>query len=152
MFGKDKDKGPDLNKIQSAVVAAGGAGVRNLTVRQQGDVVEIHGEADSIQSKQAAFKQITDKVGDASGVINKIQTVEQHGSRPAGASMGNLGGSAAGGGQTRSHKVAKNETLGHIAQHYYGKASMASKIFEANRNQLSDPDKIREGMTLTIPA
>jgi len=148
MFGKDKKKGPDLAKVQSALASASGAGVRNLSARQSGTVIEIYGEADSLQSKQEAFRKITDQVGDASGVVNRIQTVQGE-ARPAAASPM---ASTPGAGGARTHKVVKGETLGHIAQHYYGKASLHTKIFEANRDKVKDPDKIHEGMTLTIPA
>jgi nucleoid-associated protein YgaU len=33
-----------------------------------------------------------------------------------------------------------------------GSASAYTKIFEANRDQLSDPDKIKPGQVLKIPA
>lgn len=49
------------------------------------------------------------------------------------------------------HVVKKNETLGHIAVLYYGKASKWERIFEANRDKLSSPDMVRAGMKLTIP-
>ena len=67
MFGRDKDKGPDLNKINEAVSGASSSGVRNLSARQNGNVIEIHGQADSIAEKQNAFKTITDRVGARTG-------------------------------------------------------------------------------------
>ncbi len=36
-----------------------------------------------------------------------------------------------------------NEVVTMTAQRYYGDASKYHKIFEANRNQLHDPDKIK---------
>lgn len=154
MFGRDKNKGPDLGKINEAISSAGGSGVRNLSVRQNGNVVEIHGQANSIADKQNAFKTITDRVGDAAGVVNLIQVAAEKPAANTAASpslnMPNMTSASASGG-ARTHAVAKGETLSHIAQRYYGKASEYNRIFEANRNQLSDPDKIREGMTLTIP-
>jgi nucleoid-associated protein YgaU len=49
------------------------------------------------------------------------------------------------------HVVKRNETLGHIALFYYGKASKADLIFRANRDKLTSPDSVRVGMKLTIP-
>ena len=37
------------------------------------------------------------------------------------------------------------------AKKYYGDASKYHRIFEANRDQLSDPDKIKVGQRLRIP-
>ena len=51
----------------------------------------------------------------------------------------------------RIHEVVSGDTLGHIAQHYYGKASLYMKIFEANKDQLTDPNKIKVGQKLRIP-
>lgn len=156
MFGrKDKDEKDVLEKVQRAVQATQVPDVRDLSVRQNGTVLEIHGHANSLSAKQRAFQQITEQVGDASGVINFIQiaTEQNQQSRPAGIQFPAAGQSdTAGSGAERSHKVAKGETLSHISQHYYGKASEYMKIFNANKDQLNDPDKIREGMTLRIPA
>lgn len=51
----------------------------------------------------------------------------------------------------RTHTVAKGETLSAIAKEYYGKASDYPRIFEANRDQLKDPDLIKVGQVLKIP-
>jgi LysM repeat protein len=51
----------------------------------------------------------------------------------------------------RTYTVEKGDTLSEIAKKFYGKASEYPKIFAANRDQLSDPDKIRPGQTLKIP-
>jgi pilus assembly protein FimV len=50
-----------------------------------------------------------------------------------------------------TYTVKRGDTLSKIAKESYGDANLYNKIFEANRDQLSDPDKIREGMTLKIP-
>lgn len=52
----------------------------------------------------------------------------------------------------RTYTVAKGDTLSHIAKAHYGKASKWKAIFDANRDQLSDPDKIQPGQVLKIPA
>ena len=49
------------------------------------------------------------------------------------------------------HVVASGDTLGKIAAKYYGDASLYMTIFEANKNQLSDPNKIVPGQKLIIP-
>jgi nucleoid-associated protein YgaU len=51
----------------------------------------------------------------------------------------------------RTYTVEKGDTLSEIAQKFYGKSSEYRRIFEANRDQLSDPDKIRPGQVLKVP-
>jgi nucleoid-associated protein YgaU len=47
--------------------------------------------------------------------------------------------------------VASGDTLSKIAKNAYGDASQYMKIFNANKDQLSDPDKIQVGQKLVIP-
>ena len=63
------------------------------------------------------------------------------------------GGSGGGGGAgERTYTVAKGDTLSHIAKEHYGKASKWHAIFDANRDQIDDPDRIFPGQVLRIPA
>jgi nucleoid-associated protein YgaU len=52
---------------------------------------------------------------------------------------------------TQTHVVVAGDTLGKIAQKYYGDASLYNQIFEANRDVLKDPNKIQVGQKLRIP-
>lgn len=56
------------------------------------------------------------------------------------------------GGGEQTYTVEKGDTLSHIAKQFYGKSSKWNAIFEANRDQLDDPDKIQPGQILKIPA
>jgi nucleoid-associated protein YgaU len=56
---------------------------------------------------------------------------------------------AAGPGQ--SYTVQAGDTLSKIAKEFYGNANAYMKIFEANKDKLSDPDKIKPGQVLSIP-
>lgn len=51
----------------------------------------------------------------------------------------------------RIHEVVAGDTLSKIAKQFYGDASKYPKIFEANRDQLSDPNLIKPGQKLKIP-
>jgi nucleoid-associated protein YgaU len=51
----------------------------------------------------------------------------------------------------RTYTVEKGDTLSKIAQELLGKASAYSQIFEANRDQLDNPDHIKPGQVLKIP-
>jgi LysM repeat protein len=49
------------------------------------------------------------------------------------------------------YKVVQGDTLSKIAQQFYGDASQVGRIFEANRDQLHDPNLIHVGQSLRIP-
>jgi nucleoid-associated protein YgaU len=52
----------------------------------------------------------------------------------------------------RTYTVKAGDTLSKIAKDQLGSANSYMAIFEANRDQLSDPDKIKPGQVLKIPA
>lgn len=47
--------------------------------------------------------------------------------------------------------VVPGDTLSGIAQELYGDAALYPRIFEANRNQIADPDLIFPGQSLRVP-
>ncbi len=51
-----------------------------------------------------------------------------------------------------NYEVQKGDSLSRIAKHFYGDANAWQRIFEANRDQLTDPDRIKPGQMLKIPA
>ncbi len=61
------------------------------------------------------------------------------------------GGAAAAGTAARTYTVRAGDSLSAIAKAQLGNANAYMKIFEANRDQLSDPDKITAGQVLKIP-
>lgn len=54
-------------------------------------------------------------------------------------------------GATRTYTVKAGDTLSHIAKETLGSAGAYMKIFELNKDQLTDPDKIRPGQVLRLP-
>jgi nucleoid-associated protein YgaU len=52
---------------------------------------------------------------------------------------------------TISYTVQPGDTLSAIAKKFLGNANDYMDIFNANRDQLSDPDKIKPGQVLKIP-
>jgi nucleoid-associated protein YgaU len=65
------------------------------------------------------------------------------------------GGGAGGGGAAtqsqRTYTVKAGDTLSKIAKENLGNANAYMDIFNANKDQLSDPDKIKPGQVLKIP-
>jgi nucleoid-associated protein YgaU len=53
---------------------------------------------------------------------------------------------------TQTYTVVKGDTLSKISKQFYGNANEYMRIFEANRDQLKDPDKIQIGQVLKIPS
>jgi len=51
----------------------------------------------------------------------------------------------------KTYSVAAGDSLSKIAKHVYGNANQYMKIFAANKDKLSDPDKIKVGQELVIP-
>lgn len=58
---------------------------------------------------------------------------------------------AAGEPPVRTHEVKNGDCLWKLAKSYYGNGSLFPKIFDANRDKLSDPDVIKAGQILVIP-
>ena len=51
----------------------------------------------------------------------------------------------------RTYTVKSGDTLSKIAKENLGDANAYMKIFNANKDQLSDPDKIKPGQILKLP-
>jgi nucleoid-associated protein YgaU len=60
--------------------------------------------------------------------------------------------SGAASGQANTYTVKAGDTLSKIAKEHLGNANAYMQIFEANRDQLNDPDLIKPGQVLKIPA
>ena len=50
------------------------------------------------------------------------------------------------------YTVVAGDSLSKIAKRFYGNANAWKSIFDANRDQLPDPDRIRPGQILKIPS
>ncbi len=53
--------------------------------------------------------------------------------------------------EPKTYTVQSGDTLSKIAKQFYGNANSYMKIFEANKDKLSDPNKIQVGQVLRIP-
>ena len=54
--------------------------------------------------------------------------------------------------QEQWYTVVTGDSLSKIAKRFYGDANRWQKIFDANRDQIKDPDLIRPGQKLKIHA
>jgi len=139
MFGQSFEE-----KVQAAVAEIGamGLGVQGLRAEVEGKVVTLHGKAPDLDAKKRAMREFNARV-ETENTLNLIE-VAVH---PAPLAAAPAPAPA----PVRVHEVVPGETLGAIAQHYYGKASLYMKIFDANRDQLSNPNLIKVGQKLQIP-
>ncbi len=135
-----------LEKVRESVT-----GVANLSASVEGETITLSGTAESMEAKTRAMEVFCGHVGDAN-VLNTIRVREE--ARPAAAAPSpepEAPPSAPEAPAERIHEVVPGDTLGAIAQKYYGKASLYMKIFEANRDILDDPNLIKVGQKLRIP-
>ncbi len=124
--------------------------VANLNATVEDTTITLSGTAESMEAKTRAMEVFCQHVGDAN-VVNTIRVKEE--ARPAAAAPPAPAASqeAPEIAEVRIHVVVAGDTLGAIAQKYYGKASAYMKIFEANRDILDNPDLIKVGQELRIP-
>jgi len=62
------------------------------------------------------------------------------------------GGSTTNAASDQSYTVVAGDSLSKIAKKFYGNANAWNKIFQANKDKISNPDLIRPGQVLRIPA
>jgi nucleoid-associated protein YgaU len=133
-------------KYQSVLNTISQQQARLQNVNMQGDKLFIRAEATSEEAKNSIWNQIklvdasyTDLVADITVTATAAPRTQT-----AGASIG-------GGQSSRRYTVQAGDTLSKISRQFYGDAGSYMRIFEANRDKLSDPDKIRAGQELVIP-
>jgi nucleoid-associated protein YgaU len=120
-------------KYQQLIDTANRSGVTNLQVREQGNVLYIDGNAPS----EAVKKQVWD-------VYNKIDPDYRAGDLVLNLTVTG-GGSAQ---STTEYEVVKGDSLSKIGQKY---GVSWQEIYQANKDQIKDPDLIQPGWKLKIP-
>ena len=150
MSGTLMDRLEELkNKYHSALETIQQKGVRLTHLHVQDNKLFIQGAAPSEEAKNEVWNQI--KAVDSSYSDLTCDLTVDPSLAPA-QSQTQAAAASAGGGSTRTYKVQPGDTLSKIAKEFYGNANEYNKIFEANRNEMESPDKIRAGQELVIPA
>ena len=117
---------------------------------------KFHGNAEERDGK-LYFKGTVATEAEKNEIWNAIKTIptwqkdivadiKVTGGPSTGASAGAAAPAAA-----RTYTVKAGDTLGHIAKEHLGSAGAYMKIFDLNKDQLTDPDKIRPGQVLRLP-
>lgn len=130
-----QETGSLKTKYQSLIDAATNGGVSNLQVRQQDNVLYIDGNAPSEDVK----KQLWD-------IYNKIDP--DYRSADLVMNINAIGTSSNEAQASEEYTVVKGDSLSKIGEKY---GIPWKKIFEANKDQIKDPDLIQPGWKLKIP-
>jgi LysM repeat protein len=120
-------------KYQSVIDLAKQRGVSLKNVNLEGDKLLIRGEAPNQAIKNEVWSQI--KAVDPK-YADLTADISINASLPVPAKI---------------YEVVSGDTLSKIAKKFYGDAAKYMKIFDANKDQLKDPDKIKVGQKLKIP-
>ncbi len=126
-----------LNLMQSLNVQ-----LENLNL--QDNKLFIRGNASSQDVKNKVWDQIKLVDPTYSDLIADIQA-------PAAAAATAAVSASGAGAAPRTYTVQSGDNLSKISKQFYGNADQYMKIFEASKDKLSDPDKIRPGINLVIP-
>jgi nucleoid-associated protein YgaU len=130
-------------KYQSVLNFIQSQGIQLQNLNMESDKLLIRASAPSADLKNRVWDQIKLVDPNFSDLIADIQA-------PAAAAAA----AAAGASSTpaaRSYTVQPGDNLSKISKQFYGDANNYMKIFEANKDKLTDPDKVRAGMDLLIP-
>jgi nucleoid-associated protein YgaU len=96
------------------------------------------------------FKGTTQTQEEANKIWDAIKTIPDWKTEVV-ADIQATGGASANAATPQTHTVKAGDTLSKIAKQYLGDANAYMDIFNANKDQLKDPDKIQPGQVLKIP-
>lgn len=131
IFGDDDD---DASEKLQAHIEDDNPGVQGLQVSVEDGVATISGEAES----QSAYEKAVLMAGNALGVTS----VEAAGlSAPEQEQTFDV----------NYYEIQEGDSLWKIAEQFYGNGSKYEKIFEENREVITDPDLIFPGQKIRIP-
>jgi nucleoid-associated protein YgaU len=148
MAQNDQQKLEQLKgKYQSVLTVISQQSVQLQNLHVQDGKLFLRGVAPFEEAKNRVWDQI--KLIDPSypDLTADITVSESAG----GGRVQSAGAGIGGGQQDRTYTVRAGDTLSKISKEFYGDANQYMKIFEANRDQLKDPNKIQPGQELIIP-
>jgi nucleoid-associated protein YgaU len=139
-------------KYQSVQNAMSQNQVRLQNLNMQGDKLFMRAEAPSQDAKNRVWDQIKMVDSSYSDLIVDITVNEiAPGQAQSAPRTQTAGASASGGQSSRTYTVKSGDSLSKISKQFYGDANQYMKIFQANRDQLNNPNEIRPGQELVIP-
>lgn len=128
IFGSDDEA---AEKIEQNIAEAN-PGVEGLDVQYEDGVVRLGGKAESAEAMEKAVLM----AGNVQGVSEvNVDAMEAPAPEP----------------EVEYYTIVSGDTLSKIAKAYYGDAMDYPKLFEANREVITDPDLIYPGQKIRIP-
>jgi nucleoid-associated protein YgaU len=112
--------------------------------------LRMQGSAEEREGK-LYFKGTTETQEQANKIWDAIKTIPDWKNEIVADIKATAGGASAGGG-SQTYTVKPGDTLSKIAKEHLGNANAYLDIFNANKDQLKDPDKIKPGQVLRMPA
>jgi LysM repeat protein len=154
MFGKGATTAQDSNsqqrfnelkgKYQSVLNIIEQKEVQLQNLHVQDNKLFIRGTAPTPDAKDKVWDQI--KLVDGNYDQDLMADITYDEAKAAAAAAG--GGQGQGG---QTYEVRSGDNLSKISKQFYGDPNEYMRIYYANRDKLSDPDKIKVGQQLTIP-
>lgn len=127
-----------------------GVVIEGLKVQDRGEVVSIYGSVASSADKARAERVVEDTM--------KVKVANHLEARSADAQPAATAAAPAAGGSASSspplglgYEVQAGDSLRKIAHRIYGDEMKWKRIWEANKAQIPNPDRIQPGMQLSIP-
>jgi nucleoid-associated protein YgaU len=128
-------------KYQSALNFMQSQNVQLQNINMEGDKLFIRATAPSTDIKNKVWDQI--KLVDPS-FSDLTAEIDGPAAQAAAAASGTSS-------SARTYHVQPGDNLSKISKQFYGDANKYLKIYEANKDKMSDPDHVRAGTDLVIP-
>jgi nucleoid-associated protein YgaU len=109
----------------------------------------FHGSADERDGK-LYFKGTVATEAEKNKIWDAIKTIPDW-QKEIVADIQVTGGPSAGAAAAKTYTVKSGDTLSKIAKAHLGDANAYMKIFDANKDQLTDPNLIKPGQVLRLP-
>ena len=128
LFGQDDEAAEKIGEN----IAAANPGIEDLDVQYEDGVVRLSGKAESAEAMEKAVLM----AGNVEGVSEvNVDAMDAPEPEP----------------EVEYYTIVSGDSLSKIAKAYYGNAMDCPKLFEANREVITDPDLIYPGQKIRIP-
>jgi len=131
-------------KYQSVIQLVQAQGIQLANLHQQDGKLFIKGTAPTLEAANKVWdeiKRINPRLDDIVAEFPVDPSLAAQAARPQTQTSG-----------VQLYKVKPGDTLSKISKQFYGDANQYMRIFNANQDQLKDPDRINVGQELKIPA